>query len=153
MKLKKMLLLVLAVLMAAAVFAACSSAASADKPEWTITIAGADKAEFTSLDYAKLTVVKIDAEMKGEKQAWEGVPLKDVLGLLGVKEYTSITLEGSDGYKMDYSPDIANAADTILGTIVNGTALGKDKGYIQSVAASQPPKMWVRDLVKITVNK
>lgn len=147
--LKSVLLLVILALMATALVAC----ASGESPEWTITITGADKAEFTSIDHSRLDTVTIEANLKGEKQSWEGVLLKDVLDALGVKDYTSVTLEGSDGYTVDYTPDTVNDPMTILGTRVNGEALGEQNGYVQSVAASQTPNTWVRNLVRITVNE
>jgi hypothetical protein len=161
MKLNRTLAFVVALLLAVASFAACSAQPTANNaaaPEWKITIAGADKAEFTSVDYDKLTKVTIDAVQKKkdgseQQQKWEGVLLKDVLNSLGITSYTSITLSASDDYSKDYTPEIANDPKTIIGTVMNGKALGKDGGFVEAVAASQAGNMWIKNLAKITVNK
>jgi DMSO/TMAO reductase YedYZ molybdopterin-dependent catalytic subunit len=164
MKLRKGLVLAVAVLTIVSLFGACgqqpatSPSQQAAGGEWKLTVVGADKAEFTSAEYAKLNTVTIDTVLKKKDgsetpQKWEGVLMKDVVAVLGVKDYTSITFEGSDGYAKDYTPDVVGDAKTLLGTKVDGKALGADGGYVEAVAGSQTGNMWVRDLVKITVNK
>lgn len=149
-----------AVLTILIILSLCSCAAATiaqpQKAEWSITVEGASKTEFNSNDYAKLTGVKVDAVLKKKdgsetKQVWDGVPLKDVLTVLGVKEYTSITLSADD-YTKDYTPDIVNDAKTILGTAVNGEKLTKD-GPVEAVAGTQTGNMWIRNLKIIKVNK
>ncbi|MGI5849269.1 MAG: molybdopterin-dependent oxidoreductase [Christensenellales bacterium] len=154
MKTKGLLLLVV-LMMVAAVFVAC---APQEKAEWTISIEGASKAEFSSNDYLKLKAVTIDTVLKkkdgSEKnETWEGVLLKDVLEYLGVSEYTSVTMEASDGYAKDYTSDIVNDEKTILGTKVNGEALLAEGGFVKAVAGNESGNMWIKELVKIKVNK
>ena len=41
----------------------------------------------------------------------------------------------------------------VITTEVDGEALGADNGWVQTVAGNQGGNMWIKDLVKITVNK
>lgn len=153
MRQKKIWVLAAAVLLLAALFGAC---ASKEEAIWTITVDGADKAEFTSLDYAKLDEVSIDTVLtkkdgSEKEETWEGVLLKDVLEYIGAGEYTSVTMEASDGYAKDYTPEIANDSMTILGTKADGDALTEEDGYVKAVAGSQTGNMWIKMLSKITV--
>lgn len=163
MKFKKGLLLAVAVLMAAAVFGACSPQAASTSPAaqtdgWKITVEGAAKAEFTNADYDKLSKVTIDVVQKKKDgsetpQKWEGVLLKDIVAALGITDYTSLTLTASDDYTKDYTPDVVDDSKTIIGAVCNGQALGADGGWIEAVAGSQTSNMWIKNLIKITVNK
>ncbi len=156
---KKLLTAVLITMMVVSALAACAPApAQTEQAAWSVEVKGAEKDAFTSADYAKLDPVTIDTVLKTKDgtqadEAWQGVLLKDVLNELGVKDYTSITLEASDGYAKDYTPDIVNDDQTILGTVVNGKALTQEDGYVCAVPASQPGNMRVKLLVKITVNE
>ena len=155
MKTRKLLLTVAVLMLVAAVFVACGSK---EEAVWTITIEGADKSEFTSVDYSKLEEVSADtvlAKKDGstKEQTWEGVLLKDVVEYIGAGDYTSITVEASDGYAKDYTPDIVNDSLTLLGTKSDGEAISEDDGYVQTVVGNQPGNMWIKMLVKITVNK
>lgn len=157
---KKGLALLTVLLLVAAVFMACGgqkAPASQESATWSIAVEGADRAEFASTDYAQLDTVTVDAVLRTKDgsetaQTWEGVLLKDVLDAVGAKDYTSVTLEASDGYAKDYTPDLVNDSQTILGTVLNGEALTADEGYVEAVAASQPGNMWIKMLVKIKVN-
>lgn len=135
---------------------ATSPAAQADG--WKITVEGAGVAEFTNADYDKLSKVTIDVVQKKKDgsetpQKWEGVLLKDVVAALGITDYTSLTLAASDDYAKDYTPDIVDDSKTIIGAVCNGEALGADGGWVEAVAGSQGSNMWIKNLVKITVNK
>jgi hypothetical protein len=147
-----------AVLLITVTLGACAAAGNTAAAEWTVAVEGASNAEFTSIDYAKITPVKVDAVLKKKdgsetNQAWEGVLLKDVISALGVAEYTSVTLTASDDYAKDYTPEIVNDAKTILGTSVDGKKLSKEDGFVQAVAGSQSGSMWIKQLKKIKVNK
>ena len=153
MKLKQGLLRVVTVILIAAACTACAPA-PAEEPEWSITVEGADKTTFTSLDYAELEEVQIEVTNKDQStSAWEGVQLSDVLDYLGAAEFSSVTVTASDGYAQDYTPEIANEEMTILGTKLDDSALTADDGFVAAIAGNQPPRMTVRMLVKITVNK
>jgi hypothetical protein len=163
MRFQKHFVLWAAILLAALVFAACSPQPAATSPAqqaggWKITVEGAAKAEFTNADYDALGKVTIDVVQKKKdgsetSQKWEGALLKDVVAALGVADYTSLTLTASDDYTKDYTPDIVNDANTIIGTVCNGEALGSDGGWVEAVAGGQRSNMWIKDLIKITVNK
>lgn len=152
-----LVLLVAAVLMGALSFAGAEALPAPAEALWTIEIVGAEKDEFTSLDYDLLEKVTVDAVLKKkdgsqQQQQWEGVLMKDVLAALGVTGYSSITLEASDAYAKDYTPEIVDDPATILGTVLGGEPLGEEDGFVRSVAASQSGNMWISHLVKITVN-
>jgi hypothetical protein len=136
----------------------CSCGDVIVEPKWIIGVEGAEKAVFSSLDYAKLSEVTITIEKEPQnvgasEDKWEGVYLKDVVDYLGVKEYTSITLTSSDDISVEYTPDIVNDPLTVLRTSVNGKDLKFEDGYVQAVAGNFPDSMWVKNLSRITVNK
>jgi hypothetical protein len=148
----KMFLLA-AVLMAAAALGACS----AQQPDWSIAVVGAEKTEFTSADYAKLGAVTVEATLKTKDgtmktQKYEGVLLGDVIEYLGAAEYVSVTVEATDGYAKDYTSGIADDPLTILAVKADGQLLG-DAGPVESVAGGQTGNMWIKSVSKITVNK
>ena len=156
---KKNIFVILVLVLAALMLAACAqdNAKPDTSAEWTIAVEGAEKDAFTSVDYAALDMVKVDAVLKTKdgsetNQSWEGVLLKDVLAALGVKDYSSVTMEASDGYAKDYTPDMVNDQNTILGTVLDGESLGEQDGFVQAVAGSHPGNMWIKSLVKIKVN-
>lgn len=156
---KKIYVTALIGLLIVSMLAACASApAQTDQAVWSVEVQGADKEVFTSEDYAKLNQVTINTVLKTKdgtktEETWQGVLLKDVLEESGVDSYASVTLEASDGYAKDYTPDIVNDDQTILGTVVNGKALTQEDGYVCAVPASQPGNMRVKFLAKITVNE
>ncbi len=156
---KKLVTAGLGVMLVISVLAACAPAAAQTEQEaWSIEVQGAGSNAFTNEDYAKLNPVTIDTVLKTKDgtttdEKWQGVLLKDVLHALGVEDYASITLEASDGYSKDYTPDIVNDSQTILGTVVNGAPLTEEDGYVCAVPASQPGNMRVKLLVKISVNE
>ncbi len=155
---KKLLIAVLGVMLIVLALAACAPAVQTEQAAWSVEVQGADRGAFTSEDYAKLNAVTIGTVLKTKDgtatdETWQGVLLKDVLAALGVKEYASVTLEASDGYAKDYTPEIVNDSQTILGTVVNGKALTEEDGYVCAVPASQPGNMRVKLLVKIIINE
>ena len=156
---KKLLIATFGVMLIVSALAACAPAAvQTEQAAWSIAVQGADKDAFTSEDYAKPNPVTVDTVLKTKDgtttdETWQGVRLKDVLDALGVEEYASVTLEASDGYAKDYTPDIVNDEQTIIGTVVNGKALTEEDGFVCAVPASQPGNMRVKLLVKITVNE
>lgn len=161
---KKCVILFAAVMLAAAVLCACAApagtqAAAAESQEWSITVEGAERTAFTNEDYDQLNAVKLEIGpldthcSDGKSHVWEGVPLKDVIGALGVKDYTSITLTASDDYTKDYTPDVVNDSKTILATVMDGTPLSADEGFVEAIAAGEKANTWVKKLASITVNK
>lgn len=153
MKMKVKMFLIIAILLAAAAIGACS----AQQAGWSIAIAGAEKTEFISTDYTKLNVVTIEATLKTKDgttttQKYEGVFLSDVIEYLGAGEYASVTVEATDGYSKDYTPDIVNDPLTILAIKADGQPLG-DAGPVESVAGGQTGNMWIKNVSKITVNR
>lgn len=156
MKIKSVFTLIVVLLFIAASLGACAPQA-AQQAEWSIAVAGAEKTEFTSADYASLSAVTIEATLKTKDgttktQKYEGVLLSDALKYLGVTEYASVTVEATDGYSKDYTPDIANDPLTMLAVKADGQPLG-DIGPVESVAGSQTGNMWIKNVSKITVNK
>lgn len=152
---KRVILFALVLMMLAVAFAAC---APKEEATWSIDVSGADSELFTSADYEKLTEVEIEAVLKKKDgsentEVWNGIKFKDLADAIGAGDYTSITVEASDGYAKDYTPEIVNDDMTILGTAVDGEALGADGGWVKAVAGSQSGNMWIKDLVKIKVNK
>lgn len=153
---KKFFLMIFALLFLISLLCSCGDVIV--EPKWVVGVKGADAAVFSSLDYVKLSAVTVTVEKTLQdgsvaEETWKGVRLKDVIGYLGVKEYSSITLISSDDYSVEYTPDIVNDSLSVLGTNVNGKDLDYDDGNIQIVAGNQPDSMWLKKLSKITVNK
>ena len=156
---KKLSLILLVLMLAAAVIGCSSNQEEQGAPAWTITVEGIgdSAAQFTDLDAAKLTMKKVEATLKKKDgseitQNWEGVPLKEVLEYLGAEDYESVTVEASDGYAKDYSLDIINREETILGLKLEGEALGEEDGPVQAVPTGESGNMWIKNVTKITVN-
>ncbi|NLM51587.1 MAG: molybdopterin-dependent oxidoreductase [Firmicutes bacterium] len=125
---------------------------------WSITVEGLgeEAVTFTSADAAKLTmrqVTAVRAKKDGtqETQNWEGVSLKDVLDMLGAKEYQSVIVEAADGYAQEYTKEIVDRAETILGLKLEGQPLDEDSGPVQAVPAGEPGNMWIKNVAKLIV--
>ena len=120
---------------------------------WTIEVNGE---AFTQADYDAIGEVEITATKKNkdeteEEQTWKGVSLKAVLDYMGAEGYSVVTCEASDGYAKDIDDmTLVESAGTILGTNVNGEALGEEDGYIQLVMDGKGSNWWIKNLVKIT---
>ncbi|MGI6071566.1 MAG: molybdopterin-dependent oxidoreductase [Lachnospiraceae bacterium] len=128
-------------------------------PIWVIGVKGVDAPVFSSLDYGELRKVTVTIGKKQQdnstpEETWEGVYLKDVLDYLGVAEgYSSITITSSDGFSVEYTPDIINDSLTVLATKVNGRDLEYEDGYTKIIAGNQPEDIWVDSPAKISINK
>lgn len=130
------------------------------EPAWEIAIEGVEDSPviFTSADAEKLQMVELDVVMKRrdgseEQQQWKGIPLKAVLEAVGAAGYTGVIVEGADGYSQEYSLEITDRPETILGLVLNGEPLDDELGPVQTVPKGEPGKMFVRNLAKITVIK
>jgi len=151
---KRVLAVVLVLVMVAGMFVGCAK----QDAEWSIEIVGGKTDAFTSVDYEKLDEVEITAVMKKKTgtevtQVWQGVKFADLVDAIGAVDYISITVEAADGYAQEYTSDIVNDDMTILGTVVDGEALGANQNWVQTVAGKYPGNMWIRDIVKIIINK
>jgi DMSO/TMAO reductase YedYZ molybdopterin-dependent catalytic subunit len=133
-----------------------TTAASAAK--WKVTVSNNGKnIVLTDAIAKKLGIVKIDAALKKKdgskvKQNWTGVTLKSVLKYCKITGYTSIVAEAADGYKVEYTPEIAQADGTILGYAADGKAVDKASGPVMLVVKGQMGNMWVKNLTKITAS-
>lgn len=121
--------------------------------EFTIALEGVDgKTEFTQADLAELPLVEqtIVLTKKDGTEAggtFEGYLLKDAVELLGITDYTAITMEASDGYTKDYEKVTVEAEDSLLTLSLDG------EEEISVVAGSKGAGSWVQDLSKMTVVK
>jgi hypothetical protein len=125
---------------------------------WSITVEGIDDGavEFTNLDAAKLTTRKVEAVLtkkdgSEQKQNWEGVALKDVLESLGAKDYQSVIVEATDGYSQEYSLEIINREETLLGLKLNGEPLDEESGPVQAVPTGEPGNLWIKNVTRLIV--
>jgi DMSO/TMAO reductase YedYZ molybdopterin-dependent catalytic subunit len=159
---KKIALIILLII--ALLLVGCSSPTAAPEPaanpEWEITIEGVTDTPitFTSLDADKLSKVEFEAILKKkdgseETQNWKGVPLKAVLESVGAKDYQGVIAEASDGYAQEYSLELTNRQETILGLELNGKKLDDSSGPVQMVPKGEPGNMFIKNLTKITVIK
>ena len=167
---KKIGVLFLIVLLSVAMFVGCSSAVDeepatepvVEEPEqevpaaesmWTIDINGTP---FTQADYDAIGEVEITATKKSKdgtevEQEWKGVSLEAVLAYVGAEGYSIVTCEASDGYAKDIDDmTLIESEGTILGTTVDGVALGAEDGYIQLVMDGKGSNWWITNLVKIS---
>jgi DMSO/TMAO reductase YedYZ molybdopterin-dependent catalytic subunit len=133
------------------------------EPIWSITIVAARGAtvEFTDLDAAKMTPVTLDVELRGRggavtRDAWTGVPLKDILAKKGITGYTGSTIEGADGFKAEYTLAVMDRAETIVVWLRNDQPMKpleqEGDGPVRIVPKGEPGRMFVRNLVKITLH-
>lgn len=107
-----------------------------------------DQATVSSLAVLEEEVVL--ASSNGESTStWAGFTLVDVLALAGVTEFTTLSIEASDGYAQQYSYDIA--AKALVTYLENGEALG-DNGPLNTVVPGEFGNLWMKNLAKITVD-
>jgi hypothetical protein len=120
--------------------------------EWT-------PATLASLPHKTITVFNEHAKAN---QTYSGVPLFDMLKLLGVPDKPHgkdlrlyLVAEGSDGYGAVYSvaevnPDVHDGT-VIVADAIDGKAIG-DEGPLKLVATGEKhPARWVRNLVAVKV--
>ncbi|WKY43657.1 hypothetical protein Q5O14_13565 [Eubacteriaceae bacterium ES2] len=136
---------------ATVVTADTTSQSQESTPEFTIALEGVEgKTEFTQADLAELplveqTIVMTKKDGTETGGTFEGYLLKDVVDLLGITDFTAITMEASDGYTKDYDKATVEAADSLVSISVDGEAL------ISVVAESQGAGYWVQNLTKMSV--
>jgi len=126
--------------------------------EWKVTVvtSGGEK-EFTSADAKKLdSYVTLEATTKNKAgelstSKYTGVYLSDVLSYAGVTDFSSLTIEASDGFSAEYDKDLALKPDTILAWEKDGKPLEGDQP-IQMVPASGTGNQFVKMTARIIVN-
>ena len=145
--------------------AACESKTTPDGPaepvnigEWKVAVvtSGGEK-EFTSADAVKLApFVNLEATTKnkeGELSAskYTGVKLSDILDHVGVTDFSSLTIEASDGFAAEYDKELAMKSDTILAWEKDGKLL--EGNYpIQMVPTSGTGNQFIKMTARIIVN-
>jgi DMSO/TMAO reductase YedYZ molybdopterin-dependent catalytic subunit len=162
---KKLSLLVILLVITALLFGCTSQTAQPApqppaEPDWEIVIEGVTSSPitFTSIDAEKLQMVEIEVILRKrdgseEKQNWKGIPLKAVLEAVGAKDYKGVIVEAADGYAKEYTLEITNRAETILGLELNGSKLDDSLGPVQMVPKGEMGNMFIKNLSKITVIK
>jgi hypothetical protein len=128
--------------------------------EWEITIEGTEKAPvvFNEVEAEKVGLIKQKASVKDKdtslpEQEWDGVSLEKVLEYYGVKTYTTVKVESSDGTFKEYTPDLVASSKALLGFKADGKALDKGIGPVQLVMDGKGPNWWIVDVTRITVIK
>lgn len=159
---KKSLIIFAILLVGIITMTACTSQTSSEssEPKWSISIEAPDgnTLEFTDIDAAKLENVEINAIKKKkdgseEEEAWTGIKLKDILSQVGISDYTAVVVEAGDGYSAEYTKEIADADDTILGLKKDGQELDEEYYPAQMIAASGRSNLWIKQVAKIKVVK
>lgn len=159
---KKRMIILAILLIGVITMTACSSETSNKnvEPKWSISIEVADGSalEFTDVDATKLENVEIKAVKKRKdgsetEEVWSGIKLKDILSQVGIEEYTTVIVEAGDGYSAEYTKEIADADDTILGLKKDGQELDEKYYPAQMIAASGRSNLWIRQVAKIKVIK
>ncbi len=137
--------------------ASSEAAPAASIGEWTITVVTKDgENAFTSADAAKLTPISMEATTKNKKgeestSAYIGAKLADILATVGVSDFTSLTIEASDGFAADYDKTLAMADDTILAWSKDGKAIKSDSP-LQMAPKTGVGNQFVKSVAKIIVN-
>jgi DMSO/TMAO reductase YedYZ molybdopterin-dependent catalytic subunit len=126
--------------------------------DWSITVevVGGETVEFTSEDALKIgpvevTIAEKDKDTTKEAELWTGVLLKDILEYVGVKEFSVVSVEASDGYAREYEPDIVNSEGTALGWSRNGELLGEEDGFVKLVVDGKGKNWQIKQVAKIVV--
>ena len=151
---KKIILGVLAVLMIFTIVGCTTEKQTLAESKWSLEIVGADKITLTDLECKELDLVELTADLKKKDgsvipQKWSGYKLVDIINLIGVSEYTSIVVEADDGYSAEYTPDIVNDPETILGIVRDG----EEREKPMMVAKNQRGNFWIKNTSKLTINK
>ncbi len=125
---------------------------------WSIVVEGVEGVEeFTNIDAAKLEMIEIDVVHKRKDvetpQSWTGILLRDVMEHLGVADFSTVIVEAGDGFAAEYTPEIVNADDSILGFLLDGEELDEESAPARTVIGTRGPRYWVRNVAKIVVNK
>ena len=125
--------------------------------DWKVTVvtSGGEK-EFTSADAVKLSFVTLEATTKnkeGELSAskYTGVYLSDVLSHAGVADFSSLTIEASDGFSAEYDKELALKTDTILAWEKDGKLL-EGEYPLQMVPTSGTGNQFIKMTARIIVN-
>ncbi|ETA79211.1 molybdopterin-dependent oxidoreductase [Youngiibacter fragilis] len=138
---------------------AAPTSAQADG-EWEIAIEGVEKspAVFNEAEAAKVGLIKQKASVKDKDtslpaQEWDGVSLEKVLEHYGVKTYTTVKVESSDGTFKEYTPDLISSSKALLGFKADGKELEEGIGPVQLVVDGKGPNWWIVNVTRITVIK
>jgi len=129
------------------------------EPDWIITVLGlAEQVTISSEDVDTIgidtvTIAMKDKDSTGPEEEWSGLQLVKVLEYLGVDTYTTVAVEAADGYSREYTPDIAENEGTLLGLKINGEALDDTRGPVQLVVDGKGSNWWIKQVVKLTINK
>lgn len=91
----------------------------------------------------------LKTSQKGDTTStWTGCDLMEVLSIAGVTEFTTLSVEASDGYAQEYTYDMAQK--TMLAFYENGELLGED-GPLNTVIEGESGSIWMKNLTKIIV--
>lgn len=151
---KKLLMCVMAVLLVVSLIGCSSETAKGEEAKWTVEIVGAEKTAITDLDCKDLNLVEFTADLKKKDgsvipQNWKGYKLSDIMNVLGVTDYTTVIVESDDGYSAEYTPEIVNDNETILGIEKDGESIEKP----MMVPKNQRGNFWIKNTAKLTINK
>ncbi|MBN1299093.1 MAG: molybdopterin-dependent oxidoreductase [Actinobacteria bacterium] len=143
------------------IFAGCSGQgkdAIVTETDWSITIKDADgkSVEFTNKDAAGLALKEIKAELEKKdgtkiKETWKGVLLSEALKSKGFKQYKTVAIEASDGYRQEYEASTVNDGSTMLGFYLDGKELTVDDGLVELVAPALSGKFWIKNVTVIEI--
>lgn len=152
---KRIIIGLLATLMIFTLFG-CTTKVTVSNEEvsWKIEVIGAESKLITDVQCKNLELVEFTADLKKKdgsikSQVWKGYKLADVLNLINVEDYTTITVEADDGYNVEYTPEIVEDPETIVGIERDG----EERSQPMMVAKNQRGNFWIKNTVKLTVNK
>ena len=127
-------------------------------PEWSLAIARGDgETAFTSVDAALLSVHTIEVTTTGKDgvettSTYTGARLSDILGKIGVTDFTSLTVASSDGFEIEFDRALALADDTLLAWERDGKELDTDPP-LRMAPAQGTANQFVKSTAKIIINK
>lgn len=124
-------------------------------PKWTISVQGVDGiTQITSDDFYRFPIIEKEASKTNSvgtttTNVFKGVILKDILTSKGIAGYQSVSIVATDDYSVEYTPEIINASDTMLVTIIDGAPITDGP---RTICPSQSASMWMKMIGKFVVH-
>ncbi len=155
---RKLSAILLPVMLILFVFAGCSSQAAVTTQQWAVEIIESDGigTEIGSSEIQDIKIIEIEAVLEKEdgsktEEKWKGIKLADLLNKAGIKEYSTVAVEASDGYSKEFDANTINDDGTILGLVKDGKELTEGDGLPRLVVKTMHGSAWIKNVAKIKV--
>lgn len=133
---------------------------SGEKSDWKIEIeTPAGKfAGVTYSDFKNIGLIDMEATLQKEDDieevnVWTGVKLKEVLKFVGIDEYNSVVIKSEDGFSEKYPKRMVDSDKTILATKRDGQDMDTGQGPVRAIVEGERANFWIKQVVKVKVNK